>query len=157
VTRGEVTCAWRAGRHQHKNRWKPGRIIFLDRGYQLDDVLFDDVGFNVSWEHIAIEFDESKRDKWMRGEGMPATALTPHVIADDMRVAALVKCMHEEILSGSSSGKLYGESLSLALMSYVSERYASSHPPVRSMQSGLSTPKLRRLWPAAGLMDTGLS
>jgi hypothetical protein len=85
---------------------------------------------------------------------MPATALTPHVVADDMRVAALVKCMHEEILSGSSSGKLYGESLSLALMSYVSERYASSHPPVRSMQSGLSTPKLRRLWPAAGLMDT---
>jgi AraC family transcriptional regulator len=145
VTRGELTCAWRAGRREHKNRWKPGRVIFLDRGYQLDDVSFDDVGFDVSWEHIAIEFDESKRDKWTRGEGFPATALAPHVIADDTRVEALVKCMYEEILGGSSSGKLYGESLSLALMSYAWERYSSSHPPVRLRQSGLSTPKLRRL------------
>ena len=145
VTRGELTCAWRAGRRQHKNLWKPGRVIFLDRGYQLDDVSFDGVGSGVSWEHIAIEFDESKRDKWMRGEGFPATALAPHVIADDTRAVALVKCIYEEIISGSSSGQLYGESLSLALMSYVSERYASSRPPMRSMRSGLSTPKLRRV------------
>jgi AraC family transcriptional regulator len=53
--------------------------------------------------------------------------------------------MYDEILNGCSSGRLYGESLSLALMSYAWERYASSHPPVRSRQSGLSTPKLRRL------------
>jgi AraC family transcriptional regulator len=145
VTRGELTCAWRARGRQHKNRWKPGRVIFLDRGYQLDDVVFHDVGFDVSWEHIAIEFEESKRDKWTCGEEFPSTALKPHVVTDDTRVAALVQCMYEEILSGSLSGKLYGESLSLALMSYAWERYASSHPPARSMQSGLSTPKLRRV------------
>jgi hypothetical protein len=29
------------------NRWKSGRVIFLDRGYQLDDVGFDDVGVDV--------------------------------------------------------------------------------------------------------------
>jgi AraC family transcriptional regulator len=145
VTRGELTCAWRAGRRQHKNRWKPGRVILLDRGYQLDNVAFGDVGFNLSWEHIALEFEESKRDKWTRGEAFPATALMPHVIADDARVAALVQFMYDEVLTGSSSGKLYGESLSLALMSYVWERFASSRPPARSMPNGLSTPKLRRL------------
>jgi len=120
-------------------------VIFLDRGYQLDDVAFGDVGFNLSWEHIALEFEESKRDKWTHGEEFPGSALRPHVIADDARVVALVQCMCDEILSGSSSGKLYGESLSLALMSYVWERYASSRPPARSMPNGLSTPKLRRL------------
>jgi AraC family transcriptional regulator len=145
VTRGELTASRRAGRRQYKNRWKPGRLIFLDRGYQLDEVSFDDIGFGVSWEHVAIEFDESKRDKWTRGEGFPTTALVPHVVVDDMRVANLVKCMYEEILGGSPSGKLYGESLSLALMSYAWNRFASSHPPMRSMQGGLSTPKLRRL------------
>jgi hypothetical protein len=51
VTRGELTGARRAGRHRYKDRWKPGRVIFLDRGYQLDEVSFDDVGFGVSWEH----------------------------------------------------------------------------------------------------------
>src|ERR1700732_5234202 len=86
VTRGELTCAWRARARHHKNRWKPGRVIFLDRGYQLDDVGFDDVGFDVSWEHIAIEFDESKRDKWTCAEEFPATALIPHVVTDDTRV-----------------------------------------------------------------------
>jgi AraC family transcriptional regulator len=145
VTRGELTAARRAGRRQYKDRWKPGSVIFLDRGYQLDEVSFDDAGFGVSWENIAIEFDESKRDKWTRGEGFPATTLVPHVVADDMHVAALVKCIYEEILGGSSSGKLYEESLSLALMSYTWARFASSHPPVRSMQRGLSTLKLRRL------------
>jgi AraC family transcriptional regulator len=145
VTRGELTCAWRGRGRQHRNRWKSGRVIFLDRGYQLDDVVFDDVGFDVSWEHIAIEFDESKRDKWARGEEFPATALIPHVVADDTRAAALAQCMYEEILGGCLSGKLYGESISLALMSYAWKRYAWSRPPVRSMRSGLSTPNLRRL------------
>jgi AraC family transcriptional regulator len=140
VTRGEITCAWRERGRQHKDRRKPGTVIFIDRGYQLDGVVFD-----AAWEHLAIELEESKRDKWTRGEDFPTTALLPHVIADDARVAALVQCMYEEILGGCSSGKLYGESLSLALMSYAWERYASSRPPVRPMQSGLSTPKLRRL------------
>jgi len=145
ITRGQVTCAWRAGGQQHKNLWKPGRVIFLNRGYQLDNVSFDGAGFDVSWEYVAIELDESKRDIWTRGERFPETALASHVVADDTRAAALVKCMYDEIVSGASSGKVYGESLSLALMSYVSDRFASSHPPTRSIHRGLSTPKLRRV------------
>ena len=140
VKRGELTCTWREGGRQYKDHRKPGTVIFIDRGHQLDDVVFD-----ASWEHLAIELAESKRDKWTRGDDFPTTALLPHVIADDTRIANLAQCMYEEILGGCSSGKLYGESLSLALMSYAWERYASSRPPVRSMQSGLSTPKLRRL------------
>ena len=140
MTHGEITCAWRAKGRQYKNRRKPGTAMFLDRGYQLDEVVFDD-----SWELLAIEFEESKREKWTRGEEFPATALLSHVIADDPRVAALLQCMYEEILSGCPSGGLYGESLSLALMSYAWERYASNRPLVRAMQSGLSTPKLRRV------------
>jgi AraC family transcriptional regulator len=140
VMRGNIKCSWRERGRQHTDRRKPGTVIFLDRGYQLDDVVFD-----ATWEHLAIELEESKRDKWTRGEDFPTTALLPHVITDDVRVAALAQCMYGEILDGCSSGKLYGESLSLALMSYAWERYASSRPPVRSMQSGLSTPKLRRL------------
>jgi len=140
VKRGEITCSWRElGRH-HVDRRVPGTVIFINRGFQLDDVEFD-----ASWENLAIELEESKRDKWTRGEEFPTTALLSHVITDDARVAALAQCMYEEILGGCSSGKLYGESLSLALMSYAWQRYASSRPPVRSMQSGLSTPKLRRL------------
>ena len=144
VKRGEITCSWRRellqrGRH-HTDRRKPGTVIFINRGFQLDDVEFD-----ASWEHLAIELEELKRDKWTRGEEFPTTALLPHVITDDARVAALAQCMYEEILDGCSSGKLYGELLSLALMSYAWQRYASSRSPVRTMHSGLSTPKLRRL------------
>ena len=140
VKRGEITCSWRQRGRHHTDRRKPGTVIFINRGFQLDDVEFD-----ASWEHLAIELEESKRDKWTRGEEFPTTALLPHVITDDARVAALAQCMYEEILDGCSSGKLYGESLSLALMSYAWQRYASSRLPVRTMHSGLSTPKLRRL------------
>jgi AraC family transcriptional regulator len=140
VSRGEITRSWRESGRQHMDRLKPGTIIFVDRCHQLDDVAFD-----ASWEHLAIELEESKRDNWARSEDFPTTALLPHVTTEDARVTALAQCMYAEILSGCPSGKLYGESLSLALMSYAWERYASSHPPVRSRQSGLSTPKLRRL------------
>ena len=121
VKSGEITCSWRERGRHHTDRRKPGTVIFIDRGYQLDDVVFD-----ASWEHLAIELEESKRDKWTRGEDFPTTALLPHVFTEDARVVALAQCMYEEILSGCSSGKLYGEALSLALMSYVWERYASS-------------------------------
>jgi AraC family transcriptional regulator len=140
VKRGEITRSYRESGRPHTDRLKPGTVIFIDRGYQLDDVVFD-----ASWEHIAIELDESKRDQWMRGEDLPTSAQLRHVTTEEVRVTALAQCMYAEILRGCPSGKLYGESLSLALMCYVWERYASSHPPVRSKQSGLSTPKLRRL------------
>jgi AraC family transcriptional regulator len=140
VKRGRITRSWREGRYPHTDRLNPGTVIFIDRGYQLDDVVFD-----ASWEHLAIELEESKRDQWTRGEDFPNTTLLEHVITEEARVTALAQCMYAEILNGCPSGKLYGVSLSLALMSYVWQRYASSHPPVRTRQSGLSTPKLRRL------------
>ena len=65
--------------------------------------------------------------------------------------------MYEEILDGCSSGKLYGEALSLALMSYAWQRYASSRSPVRTTQSGLSTPKLRRLLDDSANLDSDLA
>ena len=136
--RSEVNVSWRAGGLQHNRRFGPTTVVFLDSGYQLNDV-----AFHEPWEMLGIELDEGSG--WARPDAHASPRLPPHIIGEDTRVRAIALCMEDEIRSGCPSGKLYGESLSLALMSYLCGRHALSGASARQTHDGISTAKLRRL------------
>jgi AraC family transcriptional regulator len=52
------------------------------------------------------------------------TSRAPPLFNEDARVAALVREMHMEAKAGCPCGRLFGESLSLALLSYLARNYA---------------------------------
>jgi AraC family transcriptional regulator len=52
-------------------------------------------------------------------------SLTPAQSTDDARLAALMLAMRQEVREGCSSGRLYGESISLALLAYLAGTYAN--------------------------------
>lgn len=140
VKHGETTGSWRAAGRRHVSRWRPGTVVFLDRGYQLNDMAFD-----AAREQLVVQLDESEQKHWIAGEASATSYSKRHVISDDQRIVGLIQCMYDEIVAGCPSGRIYGESLSLALISYLSALYAADNPIVRSTESGLSTPRLRRL------------
>jgi AraC family transcriptional regulator len=62
-------------------------------------------------------------------------------VTTDGRLAALMSAMRMEVRDGCPSGRLYGESVSIALLKYLAGRYATPANPLRA--SSLS-PRQRR-------------
>jgi AraC family transcriptional regulator len=63
----------------------------------------------------------------------------------DPQLAALIRGMEAEVDAGCPAGRLYGESLSLAVAAHVAARFGSARPTTDSLGRGLCTPRLRRV------------
>ena len=77
------------------------------------------------WRLLAVALDTSKFRHIAPLEAMAIeTSRAPPLFTEDARVAALVREMHIEAKAGCPCGRLFGESLSLALLSYLAGNYA---------------------------------
>ena len=65
-------------------------------------------------------------------------------MTSDDRLAALMSAMREEVREGCPSGRLYGESISLALLAYLAGRYATPRH-ADNRETGLSPSQKRRI------------
>lgn len=137
ITQGATNAKWRARGTAHSSFWSPGTCVLYNVGYEVDRL-----GFSSSWDQLMVELDFSRlsgRDGESRAFDLP-----PHLVAQDPQVAALVRAMQAEIEGGLRGGRLFGEAISLALLTYIEGRYATS-PDLRRQDQGLSALKLRRL------------
>jgi AraC family transcriptional regulator len=139
VTSGQTNVSWRAGGSHHVQHWRPGTSALLNSDYQLRDVTYD-----APCEQLMIEIDESK---YALDDGPRLMAsLVPHMVMEDAHIDAITKCIREEIIGGCQTGKLYAQSLSLALLSYISNRFAASPLSVGRAQRGLPSYRLKRVF-----------
>jgi AraC family transcriptional regulator len=65
-------------------------------------------------------------------------------VTTDDRLAALMWAMREEVREGCSSGRLYGETISLAFLAYLAGRYATPRQ-LANCETGLSPAQKRQL------------
>ncbi len=65
-------------------------------------------------------------------------------VASDCRLAALMSVMRKEVREGCPSGRLFGESISLALLAYLAGTYATPRP-AEPRETGLSPAQKRDL------------
>ena len=87
---------------------------------------FDETNFSLTgskFEAIAVELDPARLERFA-GCQSAAGALTPQIVVEDTQIAALLTIMASEVAEGCPNGPLYGESLSLALASYLSGRFS---------------------------------
>jgi AraC family transcriptional regulator len=87
---------------------------------------FDETRFSIAgskFEAIVVELDPARLEA-LTGQKAPIDALTPQIVIEDAHIAALLKNMASEVAQRSPSGPIYGQSLSLALASYLSARFS---------------------------------
>ena len=87
---------------------------------------FDETNFSLTgskFEAIAVELDPS-RLKALAGPKAAIKALSPQIVIEDAQIAALLRNMASEVAQGCPSGRLYGQSLSLALTGYLLSRFS---------------------------------
>lgn len=72
-------------------------------------------------------------------------SVVPQYAARDPHIMRLLLSMHEEVLAGCPTGRIYGESLSLALASYVLASYSRKGVPQPRPQSVFSSSQASHL------------
>jgi AraC family transcriptional regulator len=117
---------------------------------ELDSVTIWPAGHecvNLTWsghgEAVAVEIAPALLERLAPGDPeLGRCELTVQPAVHDRPLAALVRAMEAEVRAGCPSGRLYGESLSLAVASYVTARYSvPGRRPARA-RGGLSRRQL---------------
>ena len=134
VASGTLTIAYRAGLTSRRFSAGSGTTIIWPGDYEIR---------SYSWmgdcELLEVELNLAKLQQLIASEARPSVAqLTPQLAIRDRQLATLILGMEVEATSGCVAGCLYGESLALALVAYVTGRYSAGTRFEESRASRLS-------------------
>jgi len=119
-TGGEGVAHWRHRGTWHANRVQPGSAFILRCDAEVQALRATNC-----WQNMLLELDGSMLQHIAPDEvTLIEKSLASAQLASDARLAALMQAMRQEVREGCSSGKLYGESVSLALLAYLAGAYA---------------------------------
>jgi AraC family transcriptional regulator len=119
-TRDQCTTYWRYRGTSNSYNIRPGSICVSSCHFEIESFWQSN-----PWHLLAVALDTSKLRHLAPLEAVAVeTSRAPPLFTEDARVAALVREMHIEAKAGCPCGRLFGESLSLALLSYLSRTYA---------------------------------
>jgi AraC family transcriptional regulator len=141
--RGNVWCSWH---RTHINLVTKGTLTFRVRQFGKDEWFsartgsvsiipkgFGEICFSVDQfdcELTCVELDPALLTKALDGKNAPALdALTPQLVIEDAQIAALLTNMKMELSQGCSNGRLYAQSLSVALAAYLEKRFCPEGNP----------------------------
>ena len=139
-TSGKGVTHWRCNGVHDRYSIVNGSVCVWRRDYELETSWVSN-----SWDIVVLALDAAKFRHHAPLEAKAVeTSLVGFRFSDDPTVARLVSEMHVEAKAGCPSGALYAQSLSLALLSYLSARYADA-PPANGPNGGLSPVQRRRV------------
>ncbi|MGJ7583360.1 helix-turn-helix domain-containing protein, partial [Variovorax sp. RHLX14] len=138
--RGHVKGAMTRGRRIHPFEARPGDMFIFEQGYEVD---------RAAWtgelaETIGIEIrPEALRSLMPEGDG--ELHRQTHLSTTDATLSALIVAMRDEVERGCTSGRLHAQGLSMALASYLQNRYGCAGNS-RRPRGRLSQSDLRRVY-----------
>jgi AraC family transcriptional regulator len=119
------TLAYRVRQHG-RDEWfsaRAGSISIFPSG-------FDETRFSVAesdFEATCVELDPALATQLFGRKGPAAgDALSPQLVIEDAQIAALLTSMKLEVSQGCCGGRLYAQSLSVALAAYLENRFSLS-------------------------------
>ena len=130
---------------RHRGTWErnliqPGSVFMVRRDTEIQAAWTTN-----PWPTLLLQLDNTKfqhvaPDEVKAVEASLVSALT----TNDHRLATLMLAMREEVRDGCISGRLYAESISLALLAYLAGKYATPRPS-DGCDKSLSPAQKRRL------------
>lgn len=159
VVRGEVTWGWNKA---HICLVTRGSINFrLFQSGESEDFQgragsvyvwpagFDGARFTHAesdFQLICVQLDPAKVSTLLERQGPSADdALLPQVAVRDPAIERLLRSMAEEVSGGCPSGSLYGQSLSLALSTYLEGRFSANRLAHTPCEGKLSDQHVRQI------------
>jgi AraC family transcriptional regulator len=122
------------------NRIQRGSVFLIHRDTEIQAAWTSN-----AWPTMFLQLDNSKLQHVAPDEvNAIERSLASAVTTNDERLAALMQAMRQEVRDGCTSGRLYAESISLALLAYLAGRYATPRHEDNG-EAGLSPSQKRRI------------
>jgi AraC family transcriptional regulator len=121
VTRGSGTAHWKdRGVYVH-HRCEPGALSIARSHCELQSSWATN-----AWSRVAVQLDSAKLRSMAPYDAEAVEASFPPMLTTrDTRLEGLVLAMRDEVKAGCPSGRLFAESISIALVGYLAGRYAT--------------------------------
>jgi AraC family transcriptional regulator len=138
VTGGSASVHWKHRGIWHTDSMRYGTVSIIRRDVEIQSAVPSN-----AVPTMVLELDNSKLQHVAPDDSLAIDqSLETAQVTNDGRLAALMSAMCMEVRDGCPSGRLYGESLSIALLKYIAARYAT--PGTLRRESSLS-PRQRRI------------
>jgi AraC family transcriptional regulator len=121
VMDGDASLYWKHRGVWHEDPCRQGTVSIVRR-----DVEIESSGLSNPLPMMVLQLDNSKLEHVAPDHVLAIEKSLESVqVARDGRLAGLLAAMCAEVKEGCPSGRLYGESISLALLAYLAGQYAS--------------------------------
>jgi AraC family transcriptional regulator len=121
ITKGQLSFSVRAARGNRDFLGQPGSVCVFPSGY--DETRFAIAGSR--FEAIVVELDPTRLETLLERPASASTdTLAPQIAVRDRYIAMLLRAMASEVAQDCPAGALYGQALSLALVTYLERRFS---------------------------------
>jgi AraC-like DNA-binding protein len=115
--KGSPKVSWRNGKRSFQRKWKYGDYTFVGKDLEICDVSVDG-----DHEGLAIGMPSEEMEVWMQSFSFakypPLGSLPLHLYGEDPQLLNMALAIKDEIGRGCPCGKIFAESISLALLTY---------------------------------------
>jgi len=140
--KGAPRVSWRSGAQRLQRHWKYGDYAFIEKTPDIADVLVDG-----DHEGLAIDIPSQEMNGWMQHSAFaqlpPCTSLPSHAYGADPHLLNLALSIKEEIQRGCPCGKIFAESISLALISHFYGNHGKEQSERRRKRQGIAPDKMK--------------
>ena len=134
-----ATLVWLLGGHPRTVRVTPGSVNIIPQGTILGGYGKDETQF------IMLSLDPSFVERIARDSGaVTPVELIKNLETRDPQIAHIAEALRAELETGCPSGRLYGDSLAVALAAHLLGKF-EAHSPLSLHHGGLPAYKLRRV------------
>lgn len=140
--KGALRVSWRSGQQRLQRHWKYGDYAFIGQAPDIADVRIDG-----DHEGLAIDIPSRETDGWMQhfsfSQYPPCASLPSHLYGEDPHLLNLALSIKEEIQRGCPCGKIFAESISLALISHFYGNHGNGQAERRRNRQGIAPEKMK--------------
>lgn len=140
IRSGRNMCQWTADGHTGSTEEGPGTVYIIPAGTR--DQLTRSAPTNQTMLVIAPHFLAKSLEQTAH---LSDVELISHWNLQDRHIASLMLALHADLEDGSPAGPLYGESLGVALASYLIRRYSVRAPREREYKGEMPGARLNRV------------
>jgi AraC family transcriptional regulator len=132
LTKTEIS--WETRGTRHKRLFTPEMAVFLNKGYRLDELTAQADYYDA----VSTQLERKKIDEMIHDDVRSSRVdFLEHVISNDGQMIGMLSAMLAEASAGSPAGALFSQSISIAFLTHILDRYDRARS-ARRLQGRLS-------------------
>ena len=133
---------WKEEGRDRRVELEPGSVSLLPAGSRRAARVFRPLPGEASILQIRPGFLQRSVGELARGGKVK---LGQHVDLRDSQIARLIRSLRADIVAGSPTGRLFGESIAVALSAHIAQQYPVTETRLEEFRGGLSPARLKRV------------